>query len=79
MKSEKDKIDQSKDFLFDPYAAAYYARFTEFNPHKQSLTAYLVTQDVKAGIDPKPNLQLDLQSLKMTHYYNEYCQVYEPT
>lgn len=33
--------DQSKDFLFDPYAAAYYASFTEFCPLKESLTQYM--------------------------------------
>ena len=37
--------DQSKDFLFDPYAAAYYARFTDFNPLKQSLTAFFIASE----------------------------------
>ena len=37
--------DQSKDFLFDPYAAAYYARFTDFNPLKHSLTAFLIASE----------------------------------
>lgn len=37
--------DQSKDFLFDPYAAAYYARFTDFNPLKHSLTAFFIASE----------------------------------
>lgn len=34
-------VGVSKDFLFDPYAAAYYSRFTDFNPSKHSLHAFL--------------------------------------
>lgn len=34
-------IGVSKDFLFDPYAAAYYSRFSDFNPQKHNLKEYL--------------------------------------
>jgi len=41
--------DQSKDFLFDPYAAAYYARFTDFNPQKHSLTAFFIASETNSN------------------------------
>lgn len=71
----KKESDQSKDFLFDPYAAAYYARFTDYDPCKQSLTQFMVltTADKASICKEQPNLQVDLQQLKMTHYYQEYC------
>jgi hypothetical protein len=62
--------EQSKDFLFDPYAAAYYARFTEFDPSKESLTQFLVKNDTTRN---PCDLSLQLKPLKMSHYYQEYC------
>jgi len=34
--------DINKDFLFDPFAAAYYSKFTEFNPLEISLKSFLL-------------------------------------
>ena len=73
--SHQSVKDQSKDFLFDPYAAAYYARFTDFNPFQQSLTSYLIGQAQQTH--PASSGDQQLPPLKMTHYYQEYCHTYE--
>ena len=37
-------VDTSRDFLFDPFAAAYYSRFSDYLPGKHSLNALLASQ-----------------------------------
>ena len=36
-------LDTSKDFLFDPYAAAYYSRFSDYLPGKHCLNEFLAS------------------------------------
>lgn len=41
----KDSMDggATKEFLFDPYAAAYYSRFSDYMPGKHSLSTHLAS------------------------------------
>ena len=74
MKKEKDDIGTNKEFLFDPYAAAYYSQFNDYIPGQQSIDLLLAQKNQKATNFSQPGTILEPVIAKS--YYQEYCKFY---
>jgi hypothetical protein len=60
---------QQKDFLFDKYAAAYYGRFSDYDPSKDALYRILMMPLLSQETSPP-----ELETLSCQSYYQVYCE-----
>ena len=67
---------QLSEFLFDPIAAAYYGRFSEYLPGKHSLNVLLASYNPAESKAKEEDETHTYDPIVPKSYYQEYCETY---